>query len=162
MSYTRNFGFRSFENIVRVGRYRTAAGSALEIGTPAVGNASTGEIAAAADTSSKSLGGVLVYEHIQAKGFDQDTFVSDDAHTVPAGAYAQIVHGPGVKVALKNSATVTLIAGTAPAAGEFLAPGAGGNAGKWVKAASEAAGWLVVEKVSGTGATLSVEARFTF
>lgn len=163
MSYTRNFGFRSFENIVRAGRFRTpATGDAMEIGVPVVANPATGEIDLADGSATKPLGGVLVYEHIQKHGFDPDTFLPTDAHTVPLGVYAQIVRGPGVKVWLKNTADVTLIAGTDPAAGEYLIPGSTGNAGKWVKEADLADAWLVVEKVTGAGATLCVEARFVF
>lgn len=158
MSYTRNFGFRGFENIVRIGRYRTA--SELEIGAAVVGVPADGTIAKADNTSEKDLGGVLVYEHLNSAGHDPATFLPDDAHTAPSGAYAQIVHGPGVKVWMKNSATVTLLTGTAPAAGDYLAPGS--TAGTWTKAADAASGWLVVESVSGSGATLSVEARFVF
>jgi hypothetical protein len=145
MSYSRNFGFRSFENIVRNGRFRAPA-----TGTPI-------------------LGGIALFEHIQKKGVDLDLVGTADFASVPLGQYTQIVHGPGTKVWFKNTAAKTLYDGRViPAAalvpasgiavGDGLTPD---GAGKFKKATvGTDPVWLVIEQINAT--TGLVEARLTF
>lgn len=169
MSYTRNFGFRSFENIVRDGRNKVpATGSPYLIGTAVqvgAGNVLVRPTAASAPTA---LSGIVVFEHIQYQGVDPFLISPQDFPftVVPLGRFAQMVHGVGVKVYFKNTADkplydgrtqpgATLVAGT-PAVGDYLTPAANGT---W--AVGDATnGWLQVEHtVPSTGL---YEARLTF
>ena len=169
MSYTRNFGFRSFENIVRDGRNKVpATGSPYLIGTAVqvgAGNVLVRPTAASAPTA---LSGIVIFEHIQFQGVDPFlTSPQDFPFTVvPLGRFAQMVNGRGVKVFFKNTADkplydgrtqpgATLVAGT-PAVGDYLTPAADGT---WA-AGTATNGWLQVEHaVPSTGL---YEARFTF
>ena len=66
MSYGRNFGFRSFENIVRDGRLRVpSTGTALKIGEPVMlDTANPGKVAAATEALTPSQNaGIVVFEH---------------------------------------------------------------------------------------------------
>src|ERR1035437_3437348 len=103
MSYTRNFGFRDFSNIVRDGRNTTpTGGNALVLGTGVQVDASNpGVLVAVASAGAPTvLSGILVYEHIQFQGVDPFlTSPQDYPFTVaPLGRFAQMVHGLGVKV----------------------------------------------------------------
>lgn len=171
MSYSRNFGFRSFENIVRNGRFRTpATGTALVIGAPVIIDTATpGFLKPATAGAALGLGGVVVYEHIQLKGVDTSLVGTADFQSVPLGQYAQIVHGPGAKVWFKNTAAKTLYDGRTIPAGALipasgLAVGDGltpDGSGKFKKATPGTDPvWLVIEQINAT--TGSVEARFTF
>lgn len=179
MSYTRNFGMRSFENIVRVGRLKTpSTGSALNIGASVTADEANAGLlkVAAADSLPGPLSGALVYEHIQYQGVDQNLTTESDApfNVVPLGRYAQVIHGVGTKVWMKNTGTVTLYDGrtraaltivtlTGVAVGDYLTPN---GTGGWKKAtltgmgAVPGSGWLQVESVNTTAGT--VEARFAF
>lgn len=175
MSYSRNFGMRSFENVVRDGRFRVPkTGTALLIGAPVtVDTAAAGFLKLATDQQAPTPGcGVVVFEHIQYKGVDTSLTTNMDApfNRVPLGQYAQMMHGAGAKVWLKNTAAstlydgrtqeaVTIISGTLPTLGQFLAPAGDGT---WEVAAAQtaAAGWLYVEQVNPDSGL--VEARFTF
>lgn len=172
MSYGRNFGMRSFENIVRDGRFRVpASGDPLRIGSPVMLDADTPgylELATAGMAPSANCG-ILVYEHIQNKSDALVTNHDDPYDKVPLGVYAQMIHGPGAKVWFKNTAQKTLYDGRSRAAVTMvttaladLAPGDGlspvGTAGQWAEDAT--APWLIVEQVNA--ATGLVEARFTF
>lgn len=174
MAYTRNFGMRSFENIVRDGRFRVpATGTPLVIGSPVqVDPATPGYLKQAAAAAVKNyLSGVLIFEHIQYKGVDTQLVTNSDVpfNSVPLGQYAQIVHGPGAKVWFRNTAAKVKYDGTTQAAGtlldltdievgDFLVPAA---SGQWVTSADGATdGWLQVEQYNST--TGVVEARFTF
>lgn len=171
MSYGRNFGMRSFENIVRDGRFRVpASGTPLRIGEPVVLDADNPgflEPAAAGATPGPNAG-IVVYEHIQNKSDALVTNHDDPYDKVPLGQYAQMIHGPGAKVWFKNTGLKTLYDGRTRAAVTFvtgdlatLAPGDGlspaGN-GQWAEDATDP--WLVVEQVNP--ATGLVEARFAF
>jgi hypothetical protein len=172
MGYSRNFGFRSFENIVRDGRFRTAAGSAHVIGAPVVLDANTPGFleAAGAGVAPGPAAGVVVYEHLLPTEIKQ---TYSDVNTVPGGAYAQIVHGQGTKVWFKNTAQKTMYDGDVHAAAGLLAasvvvanlaPGdqlTPDGSGKFkVGNGTTDGAWLVVEQAnSSTGV---VEARFTF
>jgi hypothetical protein len=174
MSYSRNFGMRGFENIVRDGRFRVPKdGTPLLIGSPVqVDFATPGFMkqAGAAEVKSPTCG-VLVFEHIQFKGVDTALVTQYDApfNQVPLGQYAQIVHGAGAKVWFKNTtdktmydgstqAGVTLLTTTDLEVGDFLVPAADGT---WVASTDGATdGWLQVEQYNST--TGLVEARFTF
>lgn len=175
MSYSRNFGFRDFTNIIRDGRNKTpSTGSPLVLGTAVVVDAANPGVVKvpAANASPSALSGVLVYEHIQYKGVDAALTESVDMDTAPLGQYAQIVHGPGVKVWFKNTASVTLAdgrtraprtmvagAGATPtlAVGDLLTPAADGT---WKETSTAAEAWMVVESVDTTRGL--VEARLTF
>lgn len=169
MSYTRNFGFRSFENIVRDGRNKVpGTGSPYLIGTAVQVGAGNVLVRPAAASAPTALSGIVVFEHIQYQGTDPFlTTPQDFPYTVvPLGRFAQMVHGVGVKVYFKNTADkplydgrtqpgATLVAGT-PAVGDYLTPAANGT---W--AVGDATnGWLQVEHtVPSTGL---FEARLTF
>lgn len=182
MSYSRNFGFRSFENIVRDARFRTPTNATLRIGAPVtVDPDNPGFLMLAADGAEPDgLSGVVVYEHITQAGIggftgvDMNLFsVNDGPFTmVPPGKYAQLVHGVGTKVWYKNTVDrplydgrkidgVTFVAGLTAtptiALKDYLCPdGAGG----WREASGTDGKWLQVEQVDGEG--LVVEARFVF
>lgn len=129
MSYTRNFGFRAFENAIRNGRHRvpkdanTKADSSGEngflIGAAAkVDSADPGFLAIAGGAAGSAevptqVAGIVLYEHIQYK--DVDTFLTTPQdspfHLAPQGQYAQLVHGMGVKVWFRNLGDKTLYDG---------------------------------------------------
>lgn len=174
MSYSRNFGMRSFENVVRNGRFRVpATGTPFKIGSPVVVDPLVpGFMKQAAAAAVKSPGaGIVVFEHIQQKGVDTSLVTTYDTpyDLVPLGQYAQIVHGAGAKVWFKNTvdktkydgtvqAGVTLVDMTDLEVGDFLVPKA---SGQWVTSTDGATdGWLQVEQYNPT--TGLVEARFTF
>lgn len=167
----------SFENIVRDGRFRAPSDATLQIGQPVMlDSAKPGFLKPA--TAAVAPGpncGVAVFEHIQPRGKDAALNTASDFDTVPSGQYAQMVHGPGSKVWLCNTAARTMYDGRVRAAAGLLAasvtvsslkPGDGltpDGSGKFKVAATGASPdpvWLVVEQAnSSTGA---VEARFTF
>lgn len=180
MSYSRNFGFRSFENIVRDGRFRTPrTGDAYLIGTAVmVDPATPGYFTRpAAAQPATPLCGIVLYEHIQHQGTDMGLTSTHDSpyNTAPPGRYAQMIHGVGTKVWFRNTVDrsmydgriqegVSLVA-LAPdgvtgvptlAVGDFLTPAADGT---FVEG-SAANGWLIVEQLNP--ATGLVEARFRF
>lgn len=176
MSYTRNFGMRSFENAVRDGRFKTpATGSPIVIGAPVmIDTANPGFLTLATDSVNPTPGcGILVYEHIQFQGVD--TFLTSPQdppfNVAPLGRYAQMLHGAGVKVWFKNTADkplydgrvqagATLVAGLGAtptlAVGDWLTPAGDGT---W-KEGTATNGWLYVEQVSAAAGL--VEARFRF
>jgi len=171
MGYTRNFGIRSFENLVRNGRFRTAAGSSHVIGAPVMIDSATPGFMKAADAGAAvNLGcGIVVYEHLLLTEIKQ---TYSDLNTVPGGAYAQIVHGPGAKVWFRDTPSKVMYDGTTQAAGDLLAssivladldPGmllTPDGSGKYKVAGSNDGKWLTVEQVNvSTGV---VEARFNF
>ena len=169
MSYSRNFGFRSFENIVRNGRFRApATGTPILIGAPVIIDTATpGYLKPATAAAAQGQGGIALYEHIQQKGVDLALVGTAEFNYVPLGQYAQIVHGPGAKVWFKNTAAKTLYDGRSigavslvPASGIAVGDGlAPDGAGKFAKAAAGTA-WLIIEQINAT--TVLVEARFTF
>lgn len=113
---TRNFGMRRFTNLVREGRFRAPAATALRLGsmveidptdTDRVRIATTTAIGGGGDTTT-DLCGILWYEH------DSQTFnappwggaagqLPQDLDTAPAGRMVQVLHGPGAKVWLRNT-----------------------------------------------------------
>lgn len=169
MSYSRNFGMRSFENVVRIGRFRVpATGNPLKIGEGVMADvANDGKLKrATAGVTPSANCGILVFEHIQNKSDALTTSYDSPYDSVPLGVYAQMIHGPGTKVWFKNTPLKTLYDGRQRAAFDFvalsgLAIGDGispdGNGG-WSEDASNP--WLVVEQLNPT--TGLVEARFTF
>lgn len=176
MSYTRNFGMRTFENVVRVGRLKTpSTGNAINIGASVTADpANPGLLKlAVADSRPGPLSGAAVYEHIQYQGVDPALTTNVDApfNVVPLGRYCQVVHGPGAKVWMKNTgaktlydgrvqAALTLVNLTGVAVGDYLTPDGSGG---WKEAdltTNPHSGWLQVESVNATAGT--VEARFVF
>lgn len=185
MAYSRNFGMRSFENIVRVGRFRApTTGTPFKLGAPIMlDDAAPGFVKAATEAVAPSANcGIAVYEHIQNKS-DALTTSSDTPYDqVPLGQYVQMVHGPGAKIWLKNTEDKTLYDGRVQAGVIVLDDGAGaamdvstldvgmglvpdGN-GRFratdgtTTANVGGSAWLVVEQVNTS--TGLVEARFVF
>lgn len=117
MGYSRNFGFRSFENIVRDARSRIPPNSdALWVlGTAlVVDTANQGLVRKPTDGEAPHPGcGVLVYEHIQYKGDDPFLVGAVDKDTVPAGEFVQAVRGNGTKIWLRNTDDATTYDGRA-------------------------------------------------
>lgn len=173
MSYGRSFGFRSFENIVRDGRFRVpVTGTPFKIGAAVVIDAATaGRMkAAAAAEKPRPLTGIVLFEHIQNKSDALTTSYDAPHDAVPLGQYAQIVHGVGTKVWFRNTVTKVLYDGrsqtgqtwfdTLPGLGDGIVPAANG---KWAVAAGGATpetAWMFVEQVNPT--TGLVECRFNF
>ena len=183
MGYSRNFGFRSFENIVRGARNAIPRDSEdlWVIGTAVVVDADAqGYVRKPTATEAPHPGcGILVYETIQYKGDDPYLVNPVDKDTVPLGEYVQVVRGNGVKIWLKNTDDRPLydgrqvtgrdmvftdesvategfdIAGV-PALGEYLTP----NADGFWEVGTSANGWLWVEQVDADSGL--VEARLTF
>lgn len=181
MSYSRYFGMRSFENVVRDGRFRVpATGASFKIGAPVmIDGANPGRLKAADDAAAPSPAcGVAIFEHIQNKSDSLTTSHDAPYDAVPLGQYAQMMHGPGVKVWFKNQADKALYDGRNQVGGTLLAdsvdldtltPGTGlvpDGAGKFrttdgtETASVGGAAWLTVEQVNPS--TGLVEARFTF
>lgn len=170
MSYSRNFGMRSFENVVRDGRFRAPrTGTPLKIGAPVqIDTANEGffkpaDAAAAPGPNT----GVAVYEHIMNVSDALTTNYDAPYNQVPLGQYAQIMHGPGTKVWFRNTVDKGLYDGrtqagdsllaAVPAVGDGLVPD---GAGKYKVATGTDKAWMVVEQVNP--ATGRVEARLTF
>lgn len=172
MSYSRNFGMRSFENIVRDGRFRAPKTGTLVIGAPVVLDPATpGFLKAATDAApANSTGGLVIFEHIVLKGVDAALSTSSDANTVPLGNYAQLVHGAGAKVWFRTTADKTMYDGRTQPGGSLIATTLGDlavgdglvpdGAGKLRKAVAEEARWLTIEQINTS--TGLVEARFEF
>lgn len=175
MSYSRNFGMRSFENVVRDGRFRVPkTGTPLKIGAPVqldADNVGFLEPAAAAAAPGPNVG-IVVYEHIQNKSDALTTVYDSPYDQVPLGQYAQMMHGPGAKVWFRNTTDKALYDGRTQTGGALLADsvdlaalaiGTGlvpDGAGKYRAAGAGEGAWLVVEQVNP--ATGRVEARLTF
>lgn len=185
MSYSRNFGFRSFENVVRMARHRVPA-------TPAGGFAIGSGIVVdptdpgfltrpGANATPTPLSGICVFEHIQYQGDDPWLTSPQDGtkQFAPNGAYAQIVRGVGTKVWFRNVGDKTLYDGRVQQNEQLLADAvvtaieasnglltafANGLApaadGKWQIADAVANAWLAVEQVNPS--TGVIECRFTF
>lgn len=171
MGYSRNFGFRSFENIVRMARHRTPdSGSQLVIGSPVeVDPANEGRLRQAGAALVPHPGcGILLYEHIQYQGDDPFLTTASDKDTVPLNSYAQIVRGNGVKVWFKNTEEKTLYDGRTQAARTMVAVGATPSVGEYLTPAGDgtwqegtaANGWLWIEQADFEGGFF--ECRLTF
>ena len=175
MSYSRNFGMRSFENIVRNGRFRAPkSGDPIVIGAPVILDPATPGFfkAATAAAAPNAAAGIALYEHIQAKGVDTSLVSTHDApfNQVPAGQYAQIIHGKGAKVWFKNTADKTLYDGRTQKGGSLIATALGSltigaglvpdGLGKFKVAGAGEAAWLTIEQINTS--TGLVEARFEF
>lgn len=113
---TRNFGMRRFTNLVREGRFRAPAASDLRLGTlveidpgdtDRVRQATLTAIGGGGDVRT-DLCGILWYEH-DSQTFNDPRFggaagqLPQDLDTAPAGRMVQVLHGPGVKVWLRNT-----------------------------------------------------------
>ena len=186
MSYSRNFGMRSFENVVRDGRFRAPrTGTPIKIGAPVqLDPANPGFLKLAGAGAAPGPGaGIAVYEHIQNKSDALTTVYDAPYDSVPLGQYAQMMHGPGTKVWIQDTAAKTLYDGRVQAAGDLLDAGVTVDNtligkglvptadGKWravdADGADNVAGnaddekpWMVVEQVNPS--TGRVEARLTF
>src|SRR3954468_16001889 len=160
MAYGHNFGMRSFENVVRDGRFRVpATGTPLVIGSAVtIDPANPGYVVqAAAAAVPNPASGIVVFEHIQNKSDGLTTDYDSPYDSVPLGVYAQLMHGPGTKVWFKNTASKTLYDGRVRAAFTFVngtidntAIGLGiavAASGKWVVGAVGATTWAIVEQV---------------
>lgn len=187
MPYSRNFGFRGFENIVRNGRHKTpttgntttantfALGAPLNVGTDAL--VALAGASASPQPAAGGLSGILVYEHIQFQGVDPalTTYVDAPFDIAPLDRYVQVVQGKGVKVWFKNTSNKTLYDGRVQAGrtmikslsglavGDILSPNESGDRanGLYRKGVvGTDAGWFVVESVDSTRNV--VEARLLF
>jgi hypothetical protein len=172
---------RSFENVVRDGRFRVPkTGTPLKIGAPVqIDPANPGLLEPAAEAAAPGQNtGVVIYEHIQNKSDALTTQYDAPYDQVPLGQYAQMMHGAGAKVWFRNVADKGLYDGRTQTGGTLLAasvdlatltPGTGlvpDGAGKYrttdgsATAGVGGAAWLVVEQVNPS--TGRVEARLTF
>lgn len=182
MAYSRSFGMRSFENVVRDGRFRVpSTGTPFKIGAPVMLDpANPGKLKAAAAAAAPGPNcGIAVFEHITVVT-DVLTTTSDAPYdSVPLGQYAQMMHGAGTKVWFKQTADKTLYDGRTQAGYQFLVDSLGSlsigqglvpdGAGHY-RAAADADGagagtalepaWLVIEQINTS--TGVVEARLTF
>lgn len=190
MGYSRNFGFRSFENIVRDGRFRIPkdlttggfGGDPVIIGTavavdpdPTRRGLLRRPAAAEAPTP---LCGIVLFEHIQFQGVDTSLVTTSDEpyNQVPPGRYAQMIHGLGAKVWFKNTADKPMYDGRVQGGGtlydladtaadlDALAATVGSyltpNADGIWVEGDADTGWLIIEQV--TPATGLIECRLTF
>lgn len=185
MSYGRNFGMRSFENIVRDGRSRVpASGNAMMIGSSVMLDASNpGYLKLATEAAAPGPNcGIVVFEHIQNKSDDLVSYNDSPYDSVPLGAYAQMMHGAGAKFWLKNTDDKTLYDGRTRSAFNFFVQTGGSEetiattligtgivpdgAGKWRKtdgtndASVGGTAWAVIEQVNPT--TGLIECRLAF
>lgn len=174
MSYSRNFGMRSFENIVRDGRFRAPkTGTPFKIGSPVQLDPDNPGLLrqAPAGAAPGQNCGLVIFEHIQNKS-DQLTTVHDSPYDqVPLGQYAQMAHGQGSKYWFMNTDDKVLYDGRVQAAGGILADGLDVSTlkpgdglvvvadGRLDKGAAADA-WLIVEQANPS--TGRVEARLTF
>lgn len=175
MPYSRYFGMRSFENVVRDGRFRVpSTGTPIKIGAPVMLDGDNpGRLKPATDAAVPGPNtGLAIFEHIQNKSDALTMSIDPPYDAVPLGQYAQMMHGPGVKVWFKDLADKGLYDGRVQTGGTLLAasvvaaladldPGTGlgpDGAGKFEVVTENA--WLVVEQVNPS--TRVVEARFTF
>lgn len=187
MGYSRNFGFRSFENIVRDARFRVPrdlstggfASAPVVIGTavtvdPDVPGTFKRPAASSAPTP---LCGIVLYEHIQNHvGVDTSLVSTYDApfNLVPPGQYAQMIHGVGTKVWFKNTTDKPTYDGRTQEGGTLVDMATNDATpinldvndyltpaadGTWQRG-TDANGWLIVEQLNPN--TGLVEARFTF
>lgn len=183
MSYTRNFGFRDTTGIIRDGRNKVP-GSGLSgpdaggflIGTCAVVDAAhPGQLVRPTSGDAPTpLSGIVVYEHIQFQGVDPFLTTQYDPpfQVAPLGRFAQLIHGLGVKIWLKNTADKPLYDGRVQT-GQSMVTGLGiatptiavgdyigvGSNGLWIESDADSA-WAQVEYVNNT--TGLCEARLTF
>jgi len=181
MGYSRYFGMRSFENIVRDARFRVpATGNPFKIGAPVMlDDANPGRLKAATEAAAPGPNcGLVIFEHIQNKSDNLTTSHDSPYDQVPLNQYAQMMHGQGVKVWFKNQADKTLYDGRTQLGGSLLddsvvvadlSPGDGlvpaGNGKFRVTDGTTTAdvggtAWLIVEQANPS--TGLVEARFTF
>lgn len=122
---TRNFGMRRFTNLVREGRFRAPAAATLRLGTAVeidpgdtdrVRQATANAIAAVGADTRSQLVGILWYEH-DSQTYNDPRFggaaglLKQDLDTAPANRMVQVLHGPGAKVWLRNTAANTTESG---------------------------------------------------
>ena len=159
MTYSRNFGFRSFENIVRNGRHRVKAAETLKNGAGVKLDAN-GEIVAAVSADAPSVGtsGLALYEQIDYAGVDAVATSPEDLDDVPAGNFAQMVSGNGVKVWLKASMFEAGYDFGATAVGDPIGIGA---TGLYDDAGANPT-WLIVEQFDATVGAEIAECRIAF
>lgn len=119
---TRNFGFRRFTNIVREGRFRSPdAPTQLRLGTlveidltdpEKVQEVTVNSTGAVGADVKNSLVGVLWYEHdSQTMEGRAASTLNVDMNWAPPGRMVQVIHGPGVKVWMRNTLADTTEAG---------------------------------------------------
>lgn len=125
-------------------------------------------------------GGILVFENIEAVGYDPRTVTFSDIDLAVPGDAVQVVTGGSgsVKVAFTNTAASTylgranypkarvMVAGVSQATpsvapGDYLTPGVGDDAsGYWQETSTAANGWLVVTSVDSTNDIVEAELNF--
>lgn len=118
---TRNFGMRRFTNLVREGRFRAPAATALMLGTAVeIDPGATDRVrqvtangigVGGADVRSR-LVGVLWYEH-DSQTYNRPEWggaaglLAQDLNRAPVNRMVQVLHGPGVKVWFRNTLAST-------------------------------------------------------
>lgn len=175
MSYSRYFGMRSFENVVRDARFRVPRdGTPLKIGSPVVlDDAAPGSLKqAGAAAAPGANAGLLIFEHIQNKSDALTTTFDPPYDAAPPGQYAQVMRGPGVKVWFMNVKAKVMYDGRLSSEGGLLddgltvadlKPGDGlvpAAGGKFDIGGATDKAWLIVEQANPS--TGRVEARLTF
>lgn len=117
---TRNFGMRRFTNLVREGRFRAPAAADLRLGTMVEIDAADTDRVREADVTSiggsgdvrLNLCGILWYEH-DSQDYNAPQWggaaglLRQDLNFAPRDRMVQILHGPGAKVWLRNTAADT-------------------------------------------------------
>lgn len=119
---TRNFGVRRFTNLVREGRFRAPASTALRLGTFVEMDPNDNDRVREADNATIGIGGsgdvraavcgILWYEH-DSQTFNSPAFggaagqLPQDLDTAPAGRMVQVLHGRGSKFWFRNTAAAT-------------------------------------------------------
>ena len=186
---TRNFCFRkSPRHGERGGRYVLGGSDTLTSGVPVVRSGAADSVgrttvvlATGAQAKPKAgLGGILVYENIDAHGVDPVINTASDVDTVAPGKAVQVVTGTAgsVKVAFTNTsddtflnrtsypATRVMVAGVSiatptVAVGDYLTPGVGTDAdGYWAETADADNAWLIVTSVNSTTGVVEAELNF--
>lgn len=186
MGYHRDFGMRSFENIVRVARFRAPrTGAPIIIGAPVqIDPDNPGFLKRVAEAEAPSADcGIAIYEHIQNKSDNLTTYLDAPYDRVPLGQYCQMVHGGGAKFWFRNSEDKVLYDGRSQEGHTMVTTGAVDTAadlstfkpgdglvpdgnGFWRRTDGSntadvgGAAWLVIEQVNPAAGL--VEARLTF
>lgn len=171
MSSSKNFEFRKDPRSgQRSSRFRLGS-EAVPIGAPVVLSATADhltdelgllevELATGAQAPEKAVCGIAVFEHI-----DPDEAVYGDVSVCPAGRPVQVTYGDAVKVAFRNTADRTMVAGLGATptleVGDLLSPGTGTDEdGYWAANSTASNGWMVVTHVDASVGL--VEAEFIF
>jgi hypothetical protein len=187
---TRNFVFRkSPRNGERGARFVLGGPTQLTTGVPVLidgSNDGLGRLTVTLATGDQAkpkvgTGGILVFENIEAVGFDGRTITFSDVDLATPGDAVQVVTGGNgrVKAAFINTPIGAsyvgranypkariMVAGVSQATpsvavGDYLTPGDGNDAaGYWKETSTAANGWWVVTSVDSTNGVVEAELNF--